>query len=528
MKTLFGVMRPPGIGLLFGALVFSVSSVAHAGQPEVGSEVREPAQGSASAVLHEFAQGVREFKLKNGLRVLYYRRGYAPVFAGQVWVKVGGVNEQLGRTGAAHLLEHMAFKGTTTVGTKNYAREKELLAELEERMQRANSDPKSVDVDRMRALYEELSSLWVENEFSKIYQRQGAVGLNAATSKDYTYYMVELPSADFELWCWMESERLLNPVFRQFYKEREVVMEERRMRTDDSPAGRMYETLLATAYQSHPNRFPVIGWASDIRGLMMTDTAKLHRTYYRPDNIVLSIVGDLDAATVEPLLERYFGRLPAGEGEIPKVTTVEEPQRGPREAVVYFDAQPSFAMAFHKPVYPERDDMYFTLLHSLLSSGRSSILHRELVLEKQLATSVFTTEAPGDLFPSLFLVGATPREGVTNDRLRDEVQKVLDRLKTEPISEADFAAAKKRVKIGFLGGLDSNEDIAETLAHGELIRGDWRSILEMYDITNQMTAADVKRLAQSYFTLSNRTYVHLERPIASVTKQNPTNAQVVK
>ncbi len=495
---------------------------AFAGQPEQAAPAEQP--GSA-AVLHEFAEGVREFKLKNGLRILFYRRGYAPVFAGQVWVKVGGVNEQMGRTGAAHLLEHMAFKGTTKIGTKDYAREKELLAELEERMQRANLDPKSVDTGRMRAIYEELSNLWIENEFSKIYSRQGAVGLNAATAKDYTFYMVELPSADFELWCWMESERILNPVFRQFYKEREVVMEERRMRTDDSPTGRLYETLLATAYQSHPNRFPVIGWASDIRGLMMTDTAKIHRAYYRPDNMVLAVVGDLDPEKVQPLLEKYFGRLPAGEGEIPRVTTVEEPQQGPREAVIYYDAQPTFAIAFHKPVYPNHDDIYFSVLHSLLSSGRSSILHRELVLEKQLATNVFTTEAPGDLFPSLFLVGATPREGVSNERLRDEVQKILDRLKSGAISEADFAAAKKRVKISFLGGMDSNQDIAETLGQGELIHGDWRSVLEMYDITNKMTVADVQRLANTYFTELNRTYVHRERPVKAVNGAKAT-AQV--
>jgi len=471
---------------------------------------------SAREILSSLAEGVERFTLENGLRVVIFRREQAPVFTGHLWVKVGGVNEVPGETGVSHLLEHMAFKGSNTIGTKDYGEEKELLEEYEELVTKLiEVDGKSEALSsRLAELKAELEKLWVNNEFSLIYQKRGSVGLNAATGKDYTYYTVSLPTSAFELWCWMESDRLLNPVFRQFYKERDVVREERRMRTDDNPAGKMYETLLSTAFRSHPNRLPVIGWPSDVAQLRTEDIKRFYDTYYRPDNMVIGLVGDIDAAVAKPMLEKYFGRVPAVKGPLPSVRTREEKQEGERTAVVRFDAKPKLAMAYHKPVYPNKDDLQFAVVHSLLSEGRSSILRRELVQQKKLATSIATSEAPGELFPSLFYVWGSPSAGVSNDTLVIEVQKILDRLKREPVSQKDLDAAKKRVRVDLLNSMSSNSGLARTLAHSELLWGDWNVMFEMYDAILATTVEDVQRLAKTYFHVDNRTVVRLERPEA--------------
>lgn len=470
---------------------------------------------TSKQLLKRLDDGVQKFTLPNGLRVVFFRRTNAPVFAGQTWVGVGGVNEKSGKTGAAHLLEHMAFKGSKTIGTKDFAAEKPLLDEYEALLAAETDKPGSADPQAVKRVTEQLQSLWVSNEFSRIYQRHGSVGLNAATSKDYTMYQIELPSVDFELWCWMESDRLLNPVFRQFYKEREVVREERRMRTDDDPGGRLYEQLMSIAYTSHPYRYPTIGWADDIRKLHTSDTAKIFETYYRPDNMVIVLVGDLEPQVVRAQMEKYFGRLVKPSTELPRVTEVEPEQQAERRGTVSFDANPQVTFGYHKPVYPNPDDMYFSILHSAMADGRSSYLRRELVQQRQLATSVTTSEGPGGLFPSMFLVYATPRTGVSPETVTDEVQSVFDRFAKEPLPDEVFRSSKRRVKVSFLGSLDSNSELAETLGHAELLYGDWRSILKMFDQVEQATARDVQELFRKYLKPSNRTVVTLVRPQAS-------------
>ena len=485
-------------------------------------------ESATKGALHRLEEGVRKVVLSNGLRVLMFRRPNAPVFAGQTWVKVGGVNEVLGKTGAAHLLEHMAFKGTEQVGTRDYSVEKPLLDELEgyidrlEQLKKPGSPgaetPAAQESNlkdlkkKMEATYQKLQKLWVDNEFSITYERQGATGLNAATAKDYTMYRVNLPKVAFELWCWMESERLLHPVFRQFYKERDVVHEERRMRTDDDPSGRLYEAFISTSFWSHPYGYPTVGWPNDINTLRKKDTEQLYQAYYRPDNMVLAIVGDLDPDKSIPILEKYIGKIPAKKEPIPELRAVEVPQRGAREVTLEFDAEPNLLLGYHKPAYPDPDDLKFTVLHAVLSGGRSSLLFRELVLKEQLATSVATTEAPGQLYPSMFVVDATPRAGVTNEKLADALQKIFDRLQTQGFTEQELQAAKRRVRVGFLRGLGSNEDVAETIGESEALYGDWKAHLKMFEMVEQTTSDDLKRLARQYLRPSNRTYAHLERP----------------
>ena len=482
---------------------------------------------STSGALKKFEQGVRKFVLSNGLRVLFFRRESAPVFAGQTWVKVGGVNEALGKTGAAHLLEHMAFKGSETIGTKDYAKEKVLLDQIEDYITKeealksggpemgtpAQRESEIKDLHKkMEGTYQELSKLWIDNEFSVMYERQGEAGLNAGTAKDYTMYRVNLPKVAFELWCWMESDRILHPVFRQFYKERDVVREERRMRTDDDPGGRLYEALISTSYWSHPYSFPTVGWPKDILSIRKSDTEEIYKTYYRPDNMVLSLVGDLDPDQAVVLLEKYFGRIPSSDKPLPRPMGQEVPQKGERQVTVEFDAQPSLFLGYHKPSYPHPDDLKFSVLHAVLTGGRSSLLYRELVLKQQLAVSVSTDEAPGVLYPSLFIVSAVPRVGVSNEKLAAAVQEILDRVQTMKFTPEELEAAKRRVRVGFLGELDSNEELAAALGEAELLYGDWKAKLKMFEMVEETTAEDLSRLSKEYLRPSMRTFAHLERP----------------
>lgn len=499
---------------LLAALVLTLcafSGVSRAGDP--------PNAGPAQAVKppghpDDFAAvkaRVVRFTLPNGLRVLFYPNKVAPVFTGDVWVKVGGVDERPGMTGIAHFLEHMAFKGTNTVGTHDYGREKVLLDELERLVIGAEDQRAALNSNESKEIYKQLEKLWVDNEFSRIYTRAGAEGLNAGTAKDYTSYTVSLPSVAFELWCWMESERLKHPVFRQFYKEREVVQEERRSSYEDNPSGRVYETLLQVSFLSHPNRLPVIGFQSDLKKLTRTEMERFYGTYYRPDNIVLSLAGDLDEGQLRSLIERYFAHLERPGIPLPQVVTVEEPQRGEREATVEYDAEPEFLLGYHKPVYPHPDDAKFALLHSVLGEGRSSILQKTFVLEKRLAASIYTTEAPGTRYPSLFVIGAVPKKGVSNENLRDAVQRLLEDFSKKGVSQDTLESAKRRVKVGLLKSIDSNGGLAGALGESELLWNDWQEFFKLYaDVTNT-TNEDLKRLVRDYLKAGNRTYVHLEK-----------------
>lgn len=454
---------------------------------------------------------VEKFTLKNGLRVLYYRRSWAPIFVGQIWVKVGGVDESVGITGIAHLLEHMAFKGSKTIGTSDFDKEKPLLAQLEDLLSLNRPDGSILDSERYQAIDRELEKYWVSEEFSRIYQAQGAVGLNAGTAKDFTFYTVSLPSVAFELWCWMESDRLLNPVFRQFYKEREVVLEERRSRVDDNPDGLMYEALLSTAFWAHPNRLPVIGWASDVGKLTATKVKEFYDTYYRPDNMVLVLVGDLRLEYVKPQLEKYFGRLPIVSKPLPVINTTEVPQKGKRIVEVEFDANPALIMAFHKPTYPHVDDVYFTVLHNILGNNRSSEFYKELVQRKQVATSVYTSEAPGARYDPVFVVGATPRQGVSYEKLEDEIYAVLDRLKQQLVSSDSLEAAKRQLQVDILHSLSSNYGVSHHLANSELLWGDYRTFFRFYEDLMKTRREDIMAVAKKYFTTSNSTVVRLVR-----------------
>ncbi len=472
------------------------------------------ANSNSSKDFQGIRKNVEKFTLSNGLRVLVYKRSFSPIFTGQIWVKVGGVDEVPGETGLAHFLEHMAFKGSETIGTNNYQEEAPLLEELENIQLALQIEETQELKDQLKSVSEKLEKLWKPNEFSKLYKQRGATGLNAGTSKDYTVYLVNLPVSALDYWMWAESDRLINPVFRQFYKEREVVQEERRGRVENNPSGKLYEALLATAYWTHPNRLPVIGWPSDIKSLSASAMRKFYHKHYRADNMVITLVGDIDSSEIKADLEKYFGSVPKGEGPRPRLFISEEEQTGPRESVVYYDANPQFFMAWHKPSWPNPEDAHFAVLHSILSGGRSSVFHRELVQQKKIALSAYSTEAPGERYPPLFLIGAVPIPGVSNQQLAEEMQTILDRYKETLFTAEQVAAAKRRIKVGLLEGLDSNQSIARMIGKAEALWDDWEMVFESYDQIMATTPEDLRSLLRKYSDPEKRTWVRLERPSA--------------
>ena len=330
------------------------------------------------------ADRVIEHQLSNGMIVLLVERHQTPVVSINLTFGVGGINEQVGQTGLAHLYEHMAFKGTRTVGTKDYEKEKSVLAELHqvgadlERRQRAaamtgravaDGSESSGDIEslqrRLKELQDKAGEYVVGNEMALLYQRHGGVGLNASTGKDITRYVINLPANRLPLWAALESDRMAHPVLREFYKERGVVMEERRLRTDDSPNGLLYETFTSTAFQAHQYGVPTIGWASDIQSLTPEAAEEFFKTYYGPNNATVAIVGDIDPKEVMVLLEQTFGKIPASPAP-PPILTQEPPQRGERRVEVEFDAEPSLAIGYHKPALGSADDFVFDVIDSVL------------------------------------------------------------------------------------------------------------------------------------------------------------------
>jgi predicted Zn-dependent peptidase len=464
-----------------------------------------------SSALNEMASRVKLVRLSNGLRVLFYRRDVAPVFSGVVAARVGGSDESMGETGISHMFEHMAFKGTTRVGTKDYPSEKKLLEKLEELV--AQTDEATVftpaqkqEWDRLKS---ELQKIWQSESYSREYEKRGSSGLNATTDTDLTQYFVSLPRAAFEYWCQMESERLLEPVMRQFYEERDVVNEERRMRYEDDPQGRLYELLIASAFRVHPYRNPVIGYPFDVSHLTAAMLDSFRRRYYVPSNVVLALVGDVSAEQDAPLVEKYFGRLPVGPA--PSRTRALEPkQEGERVVNLAAQAAPEVMIAYHKPNYPNPDDVPISVMLQILAGSRVSPLYTELVKRKQLATSVSHSEAPGDAYPNLIMFQMVPKRPHSNQELIEGFDQVLRKFQREAVKPSDLEMAKREISMDYLHGLDSNMGLALVLVGAEATYNDWQKIFSWYEQMLKLTPQDIQRVAAEFLKTSNRTVAKLE------------------
>lgn len=468
-------------------------------------------QEDSRSVLNEVLNKARYHVLSNGIRVILYRRGIAPVFGGAVVVRVGGTDEQLGETGISHMLEHMAFKGTPVVGTKDYEREKKLLARLEEIAKASDAGLQMNESQKAEweSIGAELTKLWENGEFTREYEKRGASGMNATTDKEFTKYFNNFPRSAFEFWCWMESERLLRPVMRQFYQERDVVMEERRMRFEDDPEGKLYERLLGVSFLMHPYRNPVIGYDFDIKRLTASRVDEFRRRYYVPENIVVSVVGDVNPESDIAMIEQYFGRLPTGKTP-PRPIVEEPPQQGERRLVLETKNSPQLAIAYHKVPYPHPDDPPLSLMQEILGGSSISPLQKELVKKRQIASSVDIEEAPGQAYPNLILVALTVKRPHTNQELLQAFDGLVEKFKQQGVSEENLMIAKRSIAMEYLGHMRSNLSLALDFASSELLYDDWKTLLHWYDQVMAVTSADVKRVANQYLVKDSRTIGFLE------------------
>lgn len=464
------------------------------------------------------ADKVKEHRLENGVTLLMVERPDSPTVAAYISFRVGSVNESSFDRGVAHLLEHMLFKGTKTLGTTNYRKEKDLLEQCEIvgcKIDDLRNQP-NVDPQEIQKLSEKLADLQkahrkfvIKDEFSKIYAENGGVGYNAFTGKDSTTYLINLPSNKLELWASIESDRLQNAVFREFFTERDVVREERRRSYESNPDGMLYETLLATAYKVHPYRNPIIGWESDIENLNPEKIRKFFNDYYTPRNMVITLVGDIDTDATVELVDKYFGKLAPGI-TVPEVLDKEPPQRGERRVAIEFDAEQRLMIAFHKPTMPSKDDYVFDVLMQILTEGRTSRLYRSLVVKKELVSDVSVFSAPGSRYDNLMILSMTPRHTCSCLDVEDAVYFELDRLKAEPVSAEEINKARKQITTSMLRRLQDNSGLARMLSSYQLL-GDWRYLVDYEEQLNKVTAEDIMAVANRYLNAENRTVATLSR-----------------
>src|SRR5215467_12336446 len=473
--------------------------------------------GSAAQAqdIASFEKRITVKKLANGLTVVIMERPEAPVFSFNIHVDAGSVQEVQGITGLAHMFEHMAFKGTDKIGTTDYPAEKKALAEVE-RTYAAYQDENLKETGRDPKKVAELEAAWKEaiqkadqyvvvNEFGEIVESQGGVSLNASTDLDETNYEYSLPENRLELWAYLESERFLHPVMREFYKERNVVIEERRMRTDSSPTGRLLEQFITAAFQASQYHRPTIGWMSDLNSFSATDAQRFFDEYYIPSNMVVAVVGDVKPGEAMPIIEKYFGKIPSHEKPDER-TTLEPPQNSERRVILREAAQPLYLEGYHRPDYRTPDDAVYDAIADLMSSGRTSRLYRALVRDKKIASdSAGFTGMPGIKYAHLFAFYAVPLPGHKPQEIADAIHAEIDRLKTQDVSDDELKMVKTRAKANLIRGLADNSGLAQELAIEQARYGDWRELFGEVDRIEKVTKADIRRVANKTFVQSNRT-----------------------
>jgi predicted Zn-dependent peptidase len=486
--------------------------------------------GALAQDLKSFEQKITTKVLPNGLTLLICERPDAPVFSYTTFIDAGDVNDPSGDSGLAHMFEHLAFKGTSEIGTTDYAAEKVALAKVEAANDAYEAEylkPVGRDEQKLEALkkafvdaQDEAHKFVIPNQFTEVADRNGATGLNASTGLDETMYYWSMPENRLELWAWLESGRLSDVVPREFYKERDVVMEERRMRVDSNPIGRLIEQFLSTAYVAHNYGRSSIGWPTEVQQITATEAMAFHQKYYVGSNIVVTVVGDVKAAEVLPMLEKYFSKVPGG----PKpedMTTIEPKQFAEKTVVIREQTQPFYVEGYHRPSYHDPDDAVYDAIQDIMSNGRVSRMYRSLVRDQQIAAvAQGFSPFPGDKYPALFAFYGVPLPGHTPAEIRDAIHKEIDKLKTADVTDAELQMFKTRAKADLLRGLADNQGLANALAQYQTRYGDWRELFLQLDKVDKVTKDDIKRVANKVFVASNRTSAEIETEAPAANAKN--------
>jgi predicted Zn-dependent peptidase len=476
---------------------------------------------SSASAFEDLESRVVEFELGNGLKFLVVERHDAPVFSFRTYVDAGGVDEVPGITGIAHMFEHMAFKGTHTIGTTDYAAEQSALAAVDRAWDAyAAEEAKGFRADstRLEQLQETFlaaqgaaKEFVISNDFSRILEENGVRGLNASTGTDLTWYYYSLPSNRLELWARLEGDRLTNPVLREFYTERDVVIEERRFQ-ESSPVGRLFESALGAAFFAHPYGNGVIGYASDLRKITRRDAEEFFRKHYVASNITVCVVGDVDAAEVRALAERYFSAVASG-SEPPPVRT-EEPRHDAQVRVIREeDAQPVVTVAFMIPGRFHPQWHAYELLGSLLANGRSSRIYTRLVKEDQSCSRIFGGSGfPGSKYPCALALAGFVNSGSDPAAVEAAIFEETERLADEGVTDAELDKAKRLARADFIRQIQSNSGLSGQLALYQGMLGDWRLLFRELDRIEAVTPARVQEAAKESLRRSNSVVGILRAP----------------
>ncbi len=463
---------------------------------------------------------ISDFTLDNGLKFIILEDHSAPVISFVTLADVGGADDPKGFDGLAHVFEHMAFKGTNEIGTKDYKAEKKALEKLDQIYYEHRAEEKkgrladSTKLADLQAKFEEAQKVCEElvemNEYSVTVDREGGVGLNAGTGYDQTMYYSSFPSNKIELWFALESQRFANPVLRQFYKEKEVIKEERRMGVESSPVGRLVEEFLGLAFKVHPYGISLIGPMSDIHNMNKKTAMEFFHKYYVPSNLMIGIVGDVTPDQVIKLAEEYFGDLPASP-EPDRVITEEAKQNAERRVAVFDKSQPFLLVGYHRPDITHPDDAVYDAIADYLGQGRTSLLYKNLVKEKKIATnaSAFAT-FPGGKYSSEFGIFVVPAKGVTAVECEADVYAEIQKIVDEPIPQEELDKIKARAKASFINQLSSRSGMASQLVSSQNFFGDWREMFKSLDNINAVTVEDIQRVAKECFSRENRTVAYIE------------------
>ena len=469
---------------------------------------------------------VAELTLGNGMKFLLFERHESPTVAAGWVARVGSANERPGITGLSHFFEHMMFKGTTTIGTTNLAADLRLIDEQEavqeqlraeldvmrDRLRRGEiSDLENPDNQteryrelqkQSRALTEKQRETIVKDELDRYYTQNGGEGMNASTNEDFTQYFVRVPRNRLELWAWLESDRLLNPVFREFYSERDVVFEERRLRTESTPLGKFDEALNALLWEAHPYNWPVVGWPSDIPTYSLAQAKDYFATYYAPNNLTGVLVGDFKTADLKPMLERYFGRIPRGKIAPPPVVTLEPKQIGEKRYLAEAETSPTVRVFWHAVPFVHRDEAALDLLSDVLS-GRTGRLYKGLVQGRQVANQASASINP-QKYAGTFEVEVVVKDGKAPAEAEAAIYEEIAKLQNEPVPPEELQKVKNAFKANAYRRLASPYFImAQLLAYEGY--GDWHYINTSAEKADAVTAADLQRVAKEYLTKENRT-----------------------
>jgi len=456
------------------------------------------------------------------MKFLVYERHQVPTFAGMIMVKVGSIDENKGETGLAHFFEHMAFKGTTIIGTKDYEKEKVILEKMDkigdklsnEYAKGKKANPQIIDElkSELKILQQEASKYIVKDEIDKIYSENGGEYLNAATSNDFTTYFVMLPSNRLELWFSMESERFKNPVLREFYTERDVIAEERRMWEDNDPEGYLTEEFNGIAFLTSQYRHPVVGYMEDINTYTKDKAMNFYRTYYVPNNMMAALVGDVKLEEVKKLAVKYFSDLKPSLTPPNKPVYIEPKQRGERRVKIFFDAEPQIMIGYHIPEYSEKDNIILDAISIILTGGKSSRLVKDLVNERKSAVSVNSeNNYPGIRSESLFILQALPKYPNTNEDIEKAIKQHLEKLKKEPISQQELEKMINIAEATLYRGMTSNIFIAWRILQGSLLANDVDAELKRVNMLKTMTPEDIMSVANKIFNDTNCTIATINK-----------------